>query len=229
MNSPSNAVPTGARHAGPNLGTVAIVFTILFNLGLYFVSFSSAKPHFPRPWDSTDTMIAFFQAHSSAVMMFAFFQFGSAIALGIFTATAVSRLRFLGARAAGPSIALFGGFATAFNTALTALILWVMAYPGIAQNGAVLRALYYLSFATGGVGFSAPLGLLMAGISVSAGFMKLLPKWIVILGIVLAAIGELSSLSLIFPAAAFLIPLTRFPGFVWLIAAGFTLPKVASR
>lgn len=29
--------------------------------------------------------------------------------------------------------------------------------------------------------------------------------------------------SLIVPQALFLIPLTRFPGFVWLIAAGFKL------
>jgi hypothetical protein len=127
-------------------------------------------------------------------------------------------------RAAGPTIALFGGLATSFNLAVSALILWVMAYPGIAQDAAVLRALYYLSYAFGGVGYSVPLGLLIAGVSVSAAFMKLLPKWIVILGLVLAVVGELSWLNLIFPRALFLVPLTRFPGFVWLIAAGFQLP-----
>jgi hypothetical protein len=36
-------------------------------------------------------------------------------------------------------------------------------------------------------------------------------------------IGELSALSLIVPNALFLIPLTRFPGFAWLIVAGFNL------
>jgi len=56
-----------------------------------------------------------------------------------------------------------------------------------------------------------------------------LPKWIVILGIVLAAIGELSWLDILFPQALPLIPLTRFPGFVWLIAAGFSLPKTIER
>jgi hypothetical protein len=37
-------------------------------------------------------------------------------------------------------------------------------------------------------------------------------------------IGELSALNLVIPQVLFLIPLTRFPGFIWLIAAGFILP-----
>jgi hypothetical protein len=32
---------------------------------------------------------------------------------------------------------------------------------------------------------------------------------------------------MVIPPALFLIPLTRFPAFVWLIAAGFLLPKSA--
>ena len=104
-------------------------------------------------------------------------------------------------------------------------MLWVMAYPGIAQEAPVIRALYYVSFAIGGVGYSVPLGLLIAGVSVTAGFMKLLPKWMVWSGISLSIFGETSFLSMIFPKLVFLIPLTRFPGFIWLILTGFILPK----
>ncbi|HEY2712763.1 MAG TPA: hypothetical protein VGI60_09640 [Chthoniobacterales bacterium] len=68
------------------------------------------------------------------------------------------------------------------------------------------------------------MGLLIAGLTVPAAMMKLLPKWLVVFGFVLAAIGEPSALELIIPQALFLIPLTRFPAFVWLIAAGFALP-----
>jgi hypothetical protein len=46
---------------------------------------------------------------------------------------------------------------------------------------------------------------------------------------VLAICGELSWLNLILPKALFLIPLVRFPGFVWLIATGFLLPKTIPR
>ncbi len=214
-------------HLGPSLAVLAIIFTVLFNTGLYFViSFSSNTAHFPGPWESGDTIITYFQEHSSDVLMCAIFQFAAAIPLGIFTATVVSRLQFLGVKAAGPYIALFGGFATAFNLVISALILWVMAYPGVAQDGAVIRAMYYMVFAIGGVGYSVPLGLLIAGIAVPSGILKFLPKWFAIFGVLIGICGELSWISLIFPKLLFLIPLTRFPGFVWLIVAGFILPKV---
>jgi hypothetical protein len=77
------------------------------------------------------------------------------------------------------------------------------------------------------VGYSVPLGLLIAGISVTSWFLKALPKWVCIAGIVLAVIGEFSFLSLAFPKLVFLIPLTRFPGFIWLIIVGFRMPVTA--
>ncbi len=223
-------------HAGPHPGIVAIIHTLLFNAGLYFVvsfrvpehlaaSATAVRPHFPGPWESGYTIVTYFQTHPHQVLWCAFLQFGAAIPLGIFTATIVSRLQFLGVRAAGATIALFGGLMTAFNMALTSLLLWVMSYPGIAQEAGVLRALYYLVFSIGGVGFSVPMGILILGLCIPAAIMKLLPKWLVIFGFALGAIGELSALSLVIPKALFLIPLTRFPGFIWLIGAGFLLPR----
>jgi hypothetical protein len=137
----------------------------------------------------------------------------------------VSRLQFLGVRAAGPWIALFGGMVTVINISIASMFLWVMAYPGVAQDGSILRVFYYLAFAFGGPGSSVPLGLLIAGVCVPATFSKLLPRWLIVYGLVLAVIGELSWSNLILPQALLLIPLTRFPGFIWLIATGFLLPK----
>jgi hypothetical protein len=222
----ANQITGAPKHRGPNLGILAIIFMVLFNTGLYFViSFSPSAPHFPGPWEPAATIAAYFQTHPHDVLLCALFQFGSAIPLGLFTATIVSRLQFLGAKVAGVYIALFGGLLTAFNLALSSLVLWVISYPGIAQEVAVLRALYYVVFSVGGVGYSVPLGLLFAGVSVPSGFMKLLPKWVVIFGMLLAVCGELSWLSLLFPKLLYLIPLTRFPGFIWMIIAGFLLPK----
>ena len=217
------------RHTGPPLGIVATIFVLLFNAGLLPVTAFGGSPYFPGPGESIDVISAFFRGRPSAVLLCAALQFGAAIPLGIFTATLVSRLRFLGVRAAGTDIALFGGFATAINMMASSSVLWTMSYPGIAMEPALLQALYRLTFALGGPGFSVPLGLLMAGVSITAGFAKLLPKWIVILGIVLAVIGELSWLDILFPQALPLIPLTRFPGFVWMIAVGFLLPKTIDR
>ena len=223
MNQTENS--TGRGHAGPNPGILAIIYTLLFNAGLYQVVTFTGGAHFPGPWESSNVIAAYFQGHSSAVLMCAFLQFGAAIPLGIFIATTVSRLQFHGVRAAGAHIALFGGLLTVFNMASSALLQWVMAYPGVAQDTPVLRALYYLSFAFGGVGFSVPLGILIAGICIPAAFLKLLPQWLIIFGLVIAIMGELSWLDLITSKALPFIPLTRFPAFVWLIAAGFMLPK----
>ena len=217
-----------ARHAGPSPGIVVTVYALLFLAGVLLVSPLGGKPGFPDPGDSLNVMLAFFQARVSSVRLFGALQFGAAIPLGIFTATMVSRLRFLGIRAAGAYIALFGGFATAFSMIAAGSVIWVMSSPAVTQSPALLQSLYRLVFAFGGPGFSVPFGLLMAGVSVTAGFGKLLPRWIVVLGLALAVAGELSWLALLFPNAEFLIPLARFPGFVWLIAAGFALPSTVA-
>jgi hypothetical protein len=110
------------RFAGPHLGIVATVFTVLFLAGLYPVTMFGGMPFFPGPYESPGTIQAFFQARPGAVVACAFFHFGASIPLGIFTATVVSQLRFLGVRAAGTYIALFGGFVTSLHIAASALI-----------------------------------------------------------------------------------------------------------
>ncbi|HZR41292.1 MAG TPA: hypothetical protein VFB12_14310, partial [Ktedonobacteraceae bacterium] len=102
----------------------------------------------------------------------------------------------------------------------SACVSWVLT-----QDGTLTRALFSLQFVLGGPGYCVPLGLLLAGVCVFAGFTKLLPKWLVVLGLAIAVVGELSWFSLVLPFALFLLPLTRFPAFVWLIAAGFALPN----
>jgi hypothetical protein len=188
---------TSRHHASPHLGLVAIIFTILFLAGLYPVTTFGGLPYFPGPWETPDVIIDFFRAKPGAVLACAFFHFGAAIVLGIFTASIVSRLQFLGVRAADAFIALFGGFATAMDMVAEASVLSAMARPGIVANGSLVLALYHLQIAFGGVGFSVPLGLLFAGVSIPAAFMRLLPKWVIGLGLLLFAIGELSSLNII--------------------------------
>ena len=222
------------RHRGPHLGMLAIVYTVLFNAGLSAVSafgipFGVRQPWWPGPWEPAAVIVAYFHTHPMNVLICVFLQIGALIPLGIFTATVVSRLRFLGIKAAGPNIALFGGFLTVFDGFAAGFTVWAMIHPGITQDAIVTTALYYLSYAFGGPGFSVPMGLLMAGVCIPAYFAKLLPRWIVVLGLLLAVAGELSWFNLVFPQALFLIPLVRFVGFVWLIAAGFMLPSVAGR
>ena len=158
------------------------------------------------------------------MLLTAFLQFGAAIPLGIFTATAVNRLHFLGVEAAGPSIALFGGFAAAFNMFMSSSVSWTATHRGIADDVLLTHGLYRMHTAFAGPGLAVPLGLLVAGLAIPAGVEALLPRWFVVAGLAVAVCGELSWLGLISAKALFLVPLTASLGFAWLIAAGFALP-----
>lgn len=114
------------------------------------------------------------------------------------------------------------------NAFLGTMAMWTLLHPGVIEHPPTVLALYYFAYALGGPGFSVSMGLFLAGVSVTEGFMKLLPKRLVFSGVILAAAGELSSLYLAFAKLLFLIPLVRFPGFIWLIAAGFLLPTFRS-
>jgi hypothetical protein len=179
---------------------------------------------FPNPYDPPQTAQGYFGANADILRWVAFLQFGAAIPLGIFTATVVSRLRFLSLTVAGVAIAQFGGYVASIMLAFSGLITWAMTQPGMADDLSTLRALQLLSFSTGGVGHVVGLGLLLAGVSVPAAFARLLPRWIVWLGLILAVLAELSSVSMVFPMASLLLPFSRFPALVWIIAAGFAMP-----
>jgi hypothetical protein len=225
METQSKITTKTIHHPGPPLWLPAIMFAITFNTGLFFVTSFGGAPYFPGPWETVQVIQKFFLLRSDAVILCAFFQFGAAIPLGIFAVNAVSQLRFLGAKVAGTYIALFGGILTSMNIIASSMIMWAAAHPGIAQDANLINALYFLQFGFGGVGFSVPMGLLIAGISIPSLLMKLLPKWLCIFGIVLAVFGVFSWFDLVFPQALPLIPLTRFPGFIWFICVGFMLPN----
>jgi hypothetical protein len=213
---------------GPHPGAVAVVSAVLFVISLVVLGSPAAGTRFPRPSDAPSAMQAYFLANAAHAQLCAFFQFGAALTLGIFTAAATNRLQSLGVRVTGVRIALFGGWLAAFNSLLVAALIWVLAQPGVAQNASAVHTVYLFAFALGGVGYAAALGLLCAGLSVPALASGLLPRWLAICGLVLAVIGELSWFGLIAPPFDICIPLTRFPGYLWIIAAGFALPRTRS-
>src|SRR5437879_303419 len=129
---------TPARFRGPNAGIVAAVFVVLFFAGLMPVTALGGTPYFPGPAASVNEMVAFFSQRQGGTLLCAFLQFGSAVPLGIFTMSMVSRLKFLGVRAAGADMALFGGFASAMGLVISSCVLWAMTYPGISQDANLL-------------------------------------------------------------------------------------------
>ena len=180
--------------------------------------------HFPSPFAAASEWSRYFPAHSTALRWSALLQFGSSVPLAIFTATAVSRLRFHGVQAAGASIALVGGMAASAFLALSALLQWVLSFPEVVSSAATVRALHLLAFATGGPGHVIPLGLLVAGLALTGVLHRLLPRWMLGVGLGIAVLAELSTLCLVVPGFIYLLPLARFPALIWLVVAGEKLP-----
>jgi hypothetical protein len=218
----------GARPLpGPPLLTLGIVFVVLFLAGL-IGSTLAAGTTFPSPFDSQSRILDYFTQHQTATLLTAFFQFAAAVPLILFAATIYARLRHFGVAVAGSVIALTGGLGAAIFLMLSGIVTWVLSRPEILGDPALVRAVQDLSFLTGGPAHVVFFGLFMAGVSVIALFTRMLPRWVAVLGVVLAVIAELSTLSLLVPALAVLLPLARFPGFVWLLAVGALMPRVFS-
>ena len=131
----------------------------------------------------------------------------------------------MGVRAAGTNIALLGGLTATIALLLSGIVGWVLSVPEVSASVPVVKAIDFLSFLLGGVVYAVGFGLLAAGVSVTSYFMRLLPRWIVALGILVALAGELSSFSLIAYPANFLIPITRFVGFIWMLSVAVALTK----
>ncbi len=224
----ANVTPTpardGARHPSPPLLALAVAYAAVFLASLAVAAVLSGGEHLPSPFGSGASSLAFFSRFPLAVRWSAWLQLGAAVPLGLFAATAASRLHFLGVRAAGATIAFFGGVAATAFQALSAAVQWALSFPDVVASPATARALHLLAFATGGPAHVEALGILLAGVSVTAGLHRLLPGWMMASGLALAAVAELSWLSLVLPAAAFLLPLARFPALAWLVAAGALLP-----
>jgi hypothetical protein len=163
-------------------------------------------------------------AHHDAAQAIAVGTFASSIPLAIYAATASARLRQLGITAPGATIALAGGLLASGALSLSGLLAWTLSRPEATTDPALVRALYYLVYLTGGPWHIVTLGLLLAGISVPSLIVGLLPRSVAWTGLVIAAVAELTTLALIWPGLSPLLPVARFTGLIWLIVAGAMLP-----
>jgi hypothetical protein len=217
------------RQAGPPPGILAVVFTVLFLGGIAVSTAMAGGAAFPSPFGSPAVILAYFRDHQDAVQVSAFLQFAASVPMAIYAATVSVRLRDLGIRAPGATIALAGGLLAAALLALSALFGWTLSRPEVLAEPVVVRVLQDLAFATGGTGHVVFLGLLVAGVAVPGWLAGLLPRLFALAGLAVAAVAELSTLTLLVSDAAILLPVARFTALAWLIAAGFLLPRTRTR
>ena len=210
---------------GPSLILLATVHILIFAAGLVAAAALRHGASYVTPFAPAEAVRLFFAQSPSAVRVGNFFLFGSAVPFGIFAVTTVSRLSFMGVRAAGTNIALLGGLTATMALFLSGVTGWVLSVPEVSASAQIVKAISFLSFLFGGVVFAVGFGLLTAGVSVTCYFARLLPRWLVVLGMLLAVTGELSSLSLIAYPANFFIPITRYLGLIWMIAAALAFTK----
>jgi hypothetical protein len=213
------------RFRGPSLTLLVTVHILLFVAGLVAAAMLRHGASYVTPFAPAEQLRQFFARTPAAQRVSSFFLFASAVPFGIFAVTAVSRLRFLGVRAAGTNITLFGGVTAAIALFLSGMAGWILSVPEVFASVYAVKAIDYLSFLSGGALYAIGFGLLAAGISITSHFTRLLPRWLVVLGIAVALTGELSSLSLIAYPANFFIPITRFVGFFWMIFAAVALMR----
>ncbi|WP_331727834.1 hypothetical protein [Streptomyces sp. NBC_00158] len=211
--------------AGPPPGILAVVFTALFLAGLVLSTLLADGDTFPSPFGPAATATAYFRDHSGAVRASGALQFAASVPLAIYAATVSARLHKLGVRAPGATIALAGGVLASAFLACSGLVTWVLSRPEAAGSAEAVRVLQYVAFGLGGPAHVVLLGLLIAGIAVPGLLAGLLPRTLAVTGLAIAAVAELSTLVLLADGAAPLLPVARFAGLLWLIAAGFLLPR----
>ncbi len=207
---------------GPPLSLLAAISLVLLLAGLVIgVALAGVMP---LPYGSATAIQDYVAGHHAAAVAIAVGTFGSSIPLAIYAATASARLRQLGITAQGATIALAGGLLASAGLGLSSLTAWTLSRPEVTSDVALVRALYYLTYLTGGPWHVVTLGLLIAGIAVPGLIAGLLPRAVAWTGLIIAGLAELTTLVLIWPGLSPLLPVARFTGLIWLIVAGALLP-----
>jgi hypothetical protein len=217
--------PPLPRFRGPSIILLATAHIGVFVAGLVAAAVLRHGASFVTPFAPAEQVRLSFAQSPIAARVSSFFLFGSAVPFGIFAVTTVSRLRFMGVRAAGTNITLLGGLTATVALFFSGIAGWILSVPEVVASAPLAKAIYFFSFLCGGVFYAVGFGLLAAGISVTSHFMRLLPRWLVALGLLTAIAGELSWFSLLAYQANFFIPITRFIGFVWMIFAAVALTR----
>src|ERR1700759_352078 len=131
---------------GPSLILLAIVHILVFVAGLVAAAALRHGASFVTPFAPAEQVRQFFAQSPTAVRVSNFFLFGSAVPFGIFAVTVVSRLRFLGVRAAGTNIALLGGLPATSALLLSGIMGWILSLPEVLASAPLMKAIDFFSF-----------------------------------------------------------------------------------
>ncbi|WP_133824220.1 DUF4386 domain-containing protein [Actinomycetospora succinea] len=219
----TSAATTDRRGTGgPPLWIPALAYGVLTVVG-------AALYAGPRPRAAPETALALQQASGVGGAIATVLLFASAAPLAVWTAAVYQRLHVLGARVAGPVIALAGGLLAAGAMLASGAVGATAIAVAPAGDAGVAGALAQLGFAAGAAGFATPFALLVAGVAVPGMVLGLLPRWLGVVGLVIAVLGVVAALTLVVPAVSPVLPVVRFGGLLWMLAVSVVLPKHRTR
>jgi hypothetical protein len=124
-------------------------------------------------------------------------------------------------RLPGVAVARAGGTAAAVLLAGSGVCTWVLAH---VTDAATADAVGLLAAAAGGPAYVLMLGLLAVGLGRPLLRLGLEPRWLGGAAVALYALAVLASLALAVAAVEPLVPVVRYAGLAWLVAAAVTLP-----
>ncbi|MBZ4192005.1 hypothetical protein [Niabella beijingensis] len=217
--------PAGSANRGPSPGILATVYFILFAVGMIYTIAGTSGASYPTPYDPVQKAQEYYHQYHHIVQVHALFLFWSALPLGIFTAFFTGHLSSQGVHRGGLNIASFGGYGAAIMLTISGLCTWVLSQPIITDAPGTTRIVQLLAFATGGTGYVALSGLLISGLAVTGGLGRMLPRWLMWSGLVIAAISVLAMFNIAFPGVSILLPIGRFTGMIWMLIAGYKLKR----
>jgi hypothetical protein len=214
---------TRRPQSGPPLLAPALAFAVLT------VAYAVVNRSTPHPDASGLAVLHYAQTHGGAIKLGSFLLFASAVPLALGAAVLYRRLRALGITAPGSAITLVGGVLASGALTLSAMFAWSGGRLPADAPPALARALADLSFLSGGPAYVVTYALLTAGISVTGLLAGLLPRAVTWTGLLLAAIGMVSTLTLLASGFGYLLPVVRFGGTIWLLFVAAQLPHTRTR
>ncbi|MFC9246755.1 DUF4386 domain-containing protein [Streptomyces sp. NPDC057136] len=185
------------------------------------VSYVVVNRSTPHPDASGAEVLRHARTHASTVELGAFLLFASAVPLALAAAVLHRRLRALGSAGPGAAITLVGGAVAASALTGSAMFAWSGGRLPENAGSALARTLADLSFLSGGPLYAVMFALLVAGVSLAG----LLPRALTGIGLALAAVGMVSTLTLLSDGFGYLLPVVRFGGLIWLVFAAALLPR----
>jgi hypothetical protein len=219
----SRSETTRRPQGGPPLLAPALAYVVLTLAG------PALGAGLARPDDSPAEVARLLLENRTGAVVLATALVAAAVPLAVWSATVYRRLRQFGVTAPGSAIAFPGGMLASASLALSGLVSWTAATTAPVVTPEILRALTTLAFAAGGPGFVPFSALLMAGVAVPGLILGVLPRAWAWAGLVIAALGMLSVFSLLTPVLYPLLPVGRFGGLIWLVAASVLLPRTRPR